>query len=141
MLWTQESQLDAHNLPHPSLRLRSQEAIVANVKRDTYFLETIRGLLTIKNFGMEHRREFSFLNRVSDAINKDISVYRFGIFEQIASQLIYSIQFLFVVWLAARAILVGEFTVGMMVAFLAYRSQFSERSAELVNKLIEFKVL
>ena len=111
------------------------------MKRDTYFLETIRGLLTIKNFGMEHRREFSFLNRVSDAINKDISVYRFGIFEQIASQLIYSIQFLFVVWLAARAILVGEFTVGMMVAFLAYRSQFSERSAELVNKLIEFKVL
>jgi ATP-binding cassette subfamily B protein RaxB len=125
---------------YPSLRLRTQEAIVANARRDTYFLETIRGLLTIKNFGMEHRRESSFLNRVAESVNKEVPVFRFGIIEQVASQLIFSVQFLIIVWLAARQILVGEFTVGMMVAFLAYRAQFSERSAELINKLIDFRL-
>jgi ATP-binding cassette subfamily B protein RaxB len=54
--------------------------------------------------------------------------------------LIFTFQFLLVVYLAAKSIAMGEFTVGMLVAFLAYRAQFSERSAELVNKAIEFRL-
>ena len=55
-------------------------------------------------------------------------------------QLIFSMQFLVVVWLAAKAIVIGQFTIGMMVAFLAYRAQFTERSSQLVDKVIEFKL-
>ena len=125
---------------YPRLMQRAKEAIIAYARKETYFLETIRGLLTVKNFGMEHRRETSFQNKVVDTINSDVRVARIGIVEITLSQLIFSVQFLLIVWLAAGAILNGNFTVGMLVAFLAYRAQFSERSALLVDRLIEFRL-
>jgi ATP-binding cassette subfamily B protein RaxB len=125
---------------YPTLRRRAHEAIVAGAKKDTYLLETLRGLLTIKTFNMEHRRESAFQNKVAETINRDVRVFKVGIFEETTKHLIYSLQFLVVVWLAARSIVNGGFTVGMMVAFLAYRTQFSERSAQLVDKIIEFRL-
>lgn len=125
---------------YPRMKLRAQEAIIAHAHKETYFLETIRGLQTIKNFSMEHRRESSFRNKVVDTINSDVRVLRIGIVEVTASQLILSLQLLLVVWLAAKLILAGGFTVGMMVAFLAYRAQFSERSVLLIDRIIEFKL-
>jgi ATP-binding cassette subfamily B protein RaxB len=124
----------------PSLKRQSQEAIVAEAKEDSYFLETIRGLLAIKSFGMEHRRQSGFLNRVTETINRSVPVHRVSIVTDTAYRLIFTFQFLLVVYLAAKSIAMGEFTVGMLVAFLAYRAQFSERSAELVNKAIEFRL-
>ncbi len=125
---------------YPGLKRRAQEAIIANANKETYFLETVRGLLTVKNFNMEHRRESTFQNRVVDTINSDVRVVRIGIIRVTLSDLVFSMQLLFVVWLAAKSILVGTFTVGMMVAFLAFRTQFSERVALLIDKIFEFRL-
>ena len=124
----------------PALKRRAQEAIIANANKETYFLETVRGLLTVKNFGTEHRRESIFQNKVVDTINSDVRVVRIGIVSITLSDLIFSLQLLFVVWLAAKSILVGSFTIGMMVAFLAFRTQFSDRVALLIDQVFEFRL-
>ncbi len=45
------------------------------------------------------------------------------------------------IWLAAAQVLDGNFTSGMLVAFISFSDQFISRSAGLINALIDFKML
>src|SRR5690606_28469643 len=44
-------------------------------------------------------------------------------------------------YLAAQLVMAGDFTIGMLTAFLAYKLQFTGSVSNLVNKWIEFKML
>lgn len=46
-----------------------------------------------------------------------------------------------VIWLAALAVMDAKFTVGMLFSFISYKDQFSQRMANLVDRLFEFKIL
>lgn len=46
-----------------------------------------------------------------------------------------------VIWLAAFAILRAELSLGMLLAFMAYREQFAMRLSALIDRLVEFRLL
>ena len=48
---------------------------------------------------------------------------------------------LLIVWLGARQIIATELTVGMLIAFMAYRGQFEQRVIALIDKAIDLKML
>ena len=48
---------------------------------------------------------------------------------------------LLIVWLGARQIIDTTLTVGMFMAFLAYRSQFDGRVTALIDKAIDLRML
>ena len=55
--------------------------------------------------------------------------------------LLYGIQLVLVVYIGALLIISGDFTVGMLFAFMTYRLNFVERVAGLVLKGNEFRLL
>ncbi len=122
------------------LRAASLELLVRTASRDTFFLETIRGILAIKNFGNESFRDVGFENRMADSIAAAADAGRIRVWGEVASSLVFGIQNVLLVWVAARAIIEGSFTVGMMVAFLAYKIHFVARSAGLVDKVFHFRL-
>jgi len=122
------------------LRAAALEALVRNAVRDSFFLETIRGVLAIKNFGIESARRVGFENRVANGIAAQADVGRIRVWGEVLSKLIFGMQNVLLIWVAAHRIISGEFTVGMMVAFLAYKMQFVARSAALVDKLFQFRL-
>ncbi|MDZ7644609.1 MAG: ATP-binding cassette domain-containing protein [Woeseiaceae bacterium] len=97
-------------------------------------------MLAIKNFGKEAERETGFRNRLVDACNASLRASRLSVWRQGASQLVFGLQLIVVIWLAAAAVLAGRLTIGMLVAFLAYRAMFSERCAALVDRVLEFRL-
>ena len=46
-----------------------------------------------------------------------------------------------IVALGENLVIRKEFTIGMLMAYVAYRGQFSARATSLVNKFYEFKIL
>lgn len=122
------------------LRAASLEAIVRTAVRDTFFLETVRGVLAIKNFGNESSRKIGYENRVADGISANVDVGRIRIWGEVSTAVIFGVQNVLLVWFAARGIIAGQFTVGMMVAFLAYKVHFVGRSAGLVDKVLQFRL-
>jgi ATP-binding cassette subfamily B protein RaxB len=54
---------------------------------------------------------------------------------------LFSIQGIVVVYAGVSDILRSQLTVGMLVAFLAYSSQFSSRSVSLIHGLLEFRLI
>ena len=57
------------------------------------------------------------------------------------NDLIFGLELIVVVFLAATLVLANQLTVGMVFAFMAYRQHFIERSVALVEKALEFRIL
>ena len=126
---------------YPPLRERSEDAIVFHAKEQSFFMETVRGILSIKLFGRETDRKRLWQNRFADAVNADVRVHKLSIWFGLGNNLIFSIEHVVLIYVAAKMALDAEFTVGMIFAFMAYKRQFTDKALALVERLIEFRML
>lgn len=123
------------------LRRATEEHIVHTAKQQSHFLETVRGVQSIKLFGRQEERRSRWLNLVVDAVNQDLATQKLGLGFRSANGLVFGVERVAIVWLGALLILDGAFSVGMLFAFMAYKDQFSARVAGLVDKMIELRML
>lgn len=123
-----------------ALRAATHESIIRRAVLDSYFLETLRGIVAIRNFGNEAGRKLGFENRTADSISSNADVGRIEIWQEAANRAIFGVQNVVVIWIAALMIVRGELTVGMLVAFLAYKVHFATRAAALVDKAFQFRL-
>lgn len=122
-------------------RQRSEDAIVFEATEATNFMETVRGMATIKLFGREGDRQRSWQNRYADVINSNVKVGKLNIWFQASSGLIFGLELVILIYVAARLVLQGDFTVGMIFAFMAYKRHFTGKASALVERAIEFRML
>jgi ATP-binding cassette subfamily B protein RaxB len=115
--------------------------ILADAKEQTRFLETLRAAQTIKLGGHENTREAQQRNAIAATINAGIRSGNVSIGFGAVNQLISGAVDVAVVFLAARMIIAGEFTIGMMTAFMAYKGQFVGRMSALIENLISWRLL
>jgi ATP-binding cassette subfamily B protein RaxB len=66
---------------------------------------------------------------------------RLGLGFSSASQLVFGIERIVVIWLGASLALSNALSVGMLIAYLAYKDQFALRVGSLIDKWIEFRML
>src|SRR5208283_5313463 len=70
-----------------------------------------------------------------------VLVQRLTILNRAANGLIFGLENVAVVWLAAELVVGGSFSVGMLFGFLAFKLLFLTRVNNLVDKWIEFRML
>jgi len=129
-------------LIYPHMRRTQEEAIYARALENTHVIESIRANTTVKLFGREAQREAAWRNLYTDFINANVEFGKFTIWQKFAETLLTGLQVVIVVWFAAR-MMMGDtgFTLGMLVAFLAYRQYFTDSVTQLLQKGIEFRLL
>jgi len=54
---------------------------------------------------------------------------------------LFGLERVLIIWLGAKLVLDGNFTVGVFMAFSAYKDQFDGRVSALVDKVVEVKML
>ncbi len=123
------------------LRRATEEHIVHAARQQSHFLETVRGVQSIKLFGRQEERRSRWLNLVVDAVNRDLVVQKLSLGFRCANGLVFGAERIAVVWVGALLVLDSAFSVGMLFAFMAYKEQFSARVAGLIDKVIELKML
>ena len=126
---------------YQSLRLASEQQILALAGEQSNFMETIRAIQTVKLFGFESQREAIWQNHYVKATNRTITLGKYEISYQIMNKLLFGTENIVVIYLAAELVMVGSFTTGMLFAFIAYKAQFMERMSKLIEKLIEYRML
>ena len=115
--------------------------ITVGAKQQSKFLEAVRGVQTIRLFNQEAAQTARYLNASADTLNTSIAVQRLDMLFTALQSLATGAQRIGVLWLGAWLGLKGDFTVGMLTAFVAYGDQFSGRAASLVDYGIELKML
>jgi ATP-binding cassette subfamily B protein RaxB len=123
------------------LREATEEAIVFDAKRSTHFLESLRGVQSIKLFNRQADRQARFMNLVVDAMNAEIATRKLDLMFGVLQKLLFGVERVAVIWVGALLVLDHRFSVGMLFAFLAYREQFALRVGALIDKAIEIKML
>jgi ATP-binding cassette subfamily B protein RaxB len=129
------------NLAYLPLRRSMEEQIMRMAKQQTHLIETLRGIRTIKVLGREDSRKTRWMNLLADTTNAQVETERLTLLFKAANGLIFGLQSVAVVWFGAVLVLGGQFTVGMLFAFVAYQEQFKARITTLVDRLYEFRML
>nr|WP_308694511.1 ATP-binding cassette domain-containing protein [Xanthomonas albilineans] len=115
--------------------------ITVTARQHSRFLEAVRGVQTIRLHNQEAEQTARYLNAATDTLNTSIAVQRLDMLFTALQNLATGAQRLGVLWLGAWLGLKGQFTVGMLTAFVAYGDQFSSRVASLVDYAIELRML
>jgi ATP-binding cassette subfamily B protein RaxB len=123
------------------LRNRALDEIRAKAKEESNLIETLRAIQSIKIFNRESERESQWLNRYSDVVSANVRLGRARVTFKTLNDLLFGFENVVVVYLAARLALDNVLTIGMIFAFMAYKLQFVEKSVQLVEKGIDFRLL
>jgi ATP-binding cassette subfamily B protein RaxB len=123
------------------LRRATEEHIVHTAKQQSHFLETVRGVQSIKLFGRQEERRSRWLNLVVDAVNQDLVTQKLGLGFRSANALVFGAERITIIWLGSLLVLDNAFSIGMLFAFISYKDQFSARVAGLIDKMIDLRML
>ena len=124
-----------------SLKLSQHSQILFAAKQETHFLESVRGARTIKLFQREGQRRTTWLSILVDQINAGLNVQRLGVVYGSFNKILTSLEAIVIVYLGARMVIEGKYTVGALMAFKAYNDQFSGRLSAFVDRLFDFQLL
>ncbi|MGH6645781.1 peptidase domain-containing ABC transporter [Aquabacterium sp.] len=122
-------------------RQAAEETIVREANAQTYLLETLRGVAAIKFFAKPGWRVGGWMNQQVAMVNASVKQQRISLLYQGINGLISAVEQSLVLYLAARMILDEQFSIGMLVAFLAYKAQFLQRASELLERVINLRLL
>ncbi|MBV8660297.1 MAG: peptidase domain-containing ABC transporter [Burkholderiales bacterium] len=128
-------------LAYAPLRQATEEQIVAASKQQSHFLESVRGIQTIKLFNRQDERGTRWQNLVVDNINRTVRTQRLALMYKTFNGLLFGLQGVLVVWLGAKLVLDKTFSVGMLFAFVAYKDQFTQRVGSLIDRVFDLHML
>jgi len=124
-----------------ALRRATDERLTHEARAATHFIETLRGMMAIKLNLRETERRAAYLNHVVAQTNAEVRVQALAIVQRGANLAIFGLENVVVIWLGALLVLDGQFSVGMLFAFMGFKLLFITRIAALVDKGIEFRML
>src|SRR4051794_2133001 len=122
-------------------RKRSEVAIHSKAREESNFIETVRAVQSLKVLNRENERESQRLNRYAEYINANVRLGRARINFKAINDTIYGLENVITIYIAARLALDNLMTVGMIFAFVSYKLQFAERTALLIEKLVDLRIL
>jgi ATP-binding cassette, subfamily B, bacterial CvaB/MchF/RaxB len=123
------------------VRDRTERKLIAGAKQQSHLLESLRGMQSVKVAGQESQRRSVYQNLMVETVNHDVRLARMDLGFNSASQLVFGVERIAVIWLGATLALDNVFSVGMLIAYLAYKEQFALRMGGLIDKWIEFRML
>ncbi len=124
-----------------ALRARALTSLQAKARETGTFVETLRAIQTIKVFNRENERCGLWTNCRIEVLNADAAVARLKAIFRSVNELVFGVENVLVIYLGASAVLNGGMSVGMLFAFMAYKTQFVDKAARFVEKAIEFRML
>jgi len=122
-------------------RQAAEELIVREANAQTFLLETLRGMAAIKFFAKPGWRVGGWMNQQAQMVNANVKQQRISMLYQGVNGVVGAVEQSLILYLAATMILDEKFSIGMLVAFLAYKGQFLQRVSELLERIINLRLL
>lgn len=119
----------------------SEEQVIKGARSSSHFMETLYGIATIKALNLKNIRSKHWLNINIEACNAGIKQTRFDMMFSGVNTFISSLDQVVILWLGAIMVIDNNMTLGMFMAFNAYRGQFSQRASSLIDLFMQTRML
>lgn len=124
-----------------TLKNANVSVITANARESSAFIETIRGVATIKAFGEEANRQRYWQQKKADAVNAEIKAGRLSAGFNAGEDLVMAIERILFVYIAIRYAMLGQLSLGMIFALQSYRQQFLDAVRRLIQQGVSYRLL
>lgn len=104
-------------------------------------LEILHSMMPIKLYSKESLMYRDWKNYFIKAINADVKIARANILYGTASLLLSNLENILVVTIGALLVIHNQFSIGMLVAFLAYRQTLVNKSSSFIQKIFDYKLV
>jgi ATP-binding cassette, subfamily B, bacterial CvaB/MchF/RaxB len=123
------------------LRDATTELLQKTARQQTYFLESIRGIRSIQIFNAQSSRQSFWVRRLSEQVGAELSAQMILIALKLFNGILFTFERVAVVLFASLFVLDGKLTLGMLVAYLAYKEQFVQRISGLIDRMLDLRML
>lgn len=125
---------------HP-YRAANEAAIIQGAKESSHFIESIRGAASIKTMDLHERRRGTWLTLLVNSMNAGLRIKKLDMLFGIMGTFLAASDGIIMLILGTRSVMDGTMTVGMLIAFLAYKDQLVGRVGALIDLAISLKML
>jgi ATP-binding cassette subfamily B protein RaxB len=122
-------------------RQLSEEQLVKGARAGSHFMETLYSISTLKALGLSETRSQYWLNLNVETINAGIKLTKLNMMFGGLGAFIATCDQVIILWLGAALVIDNQMTIGMFIAFNAYRGQFSERASSLIDMMLQLRML
>lgn len=105
------------------------------------FLEILHSIMPIKLYSKEPFMYRDWKSYFIKAMNADIRIARANILYSTANIFLFNIEHIFVVIVGAILVIHNQFSIGMLIAFLAYRQILVSKSSSFIHKIFDYKLV
>ena len=128
-------------IAYKAYREGTEEALVAEARQQSHFIETVRGMASVKLLNLRERRRGVWMNQFVQALNARLRLQRLDLVFGRGNEFLFGADRLVLLVLGAGAVIDQRLSLGMLVAFLAYRDQFSTRIGNLMQAGFQLRML
>jgi ATP-binding cassette subfamily B protein RaxB len=79
-------------------RRLNEEQMIASAKESSNFMESIRGIQSIKIFGKEVQRKSLWQNFYADSINTGIRTAKFGLIFEVSNGVLFAVENILIIY-------------------------------------------
>lgn len=120
--------------------LRNTE-IVAQAKHDTFLIETLKGIPSLRLSNSEGNRFARWSTRMAELVRANVAAVRLQNSQGFVLDVNSGLEQVISLFLAAHLVVDGELSVGMLFAYLSFKQQFLARSTAFLDRTVELIML
>lgn len=119
----------------------TEEALSLQALSSSTFLETLQAMLPIKSFGKEKSRFNLWHNQYLQYMNSEIKISKLNIICSILSKSLQNLEYIVILCIGAILIINNTFSIGMLIAYLAYRVLLTNKLHSLLHNIFDYKII
>lgn len=123
------------------LRRLTEEKLIHGARQQTELMESVRGIQAIKLANKQGERRARLENAALETASRDMRIQRISMAFAAINKGLFGSQRVVLIALGAYAVIKGSFSAGMLIAFVAYADQFSQKCASLIDKVVDLRML
>lgn len=123
------------------LKNQTEASVTLHAQMNSKFLEILQHIMSIKLFSKESIFYRDWNNGFIRSMNADIEIARVNIAFGISNLFIFNLEHISVLVVGALLVVKNKFSLGMLVAFLAYRQVLINKASSFIYNLFEYKLI
>jgi subfamily B ATP-binding cassette protein HlyB/CyaB len=123
----------------PELRRRLEEKFQMAAASNSYLVESVTGMQTVKSLAIEGSMQKRWEDRLGDYVRAGFRLAAMGNISGAVAGSIQKLMTISILFLGVKAVLKNELTIGQLIAFQMFAGQFSGPVLRLVNLWNEFQ--
>ena len=125
----------------PRLKTQSMSTVVARAAEHSHLLESVRAIHNVKLYVQELTRERQWQQLHGHTLSCSMALQRTQLGVGTVLMLGAGAELIGIIYLGAMGVMNGAITLGMLIAFISYRSHFADRTRSLLDQLVGLQTL